>query len=294
VRLLTLRTVLVATDLDPSSDVALDSAHRLARASGAGLHVAHVTEPADGVAGTSARAEATDADVRAALRRAGVGASHATDVKVHVLPGVPADAIRALADRLSADAIVVGPHRERSAAAGCHLGGTARAVVERASAPCLVAGAPLSIPLRRVLVPIDLSDTARGALLVALSWASGLRAGTVEDRATMLDALHVDAGGADASASTSLEHELEIVRRSAGDWAGVAVDGVMEPGRDAAEVIARRALASEADLVVLGTRGLGQSGVDGLGSVSASVVTQLRQPILLVPPAVWRLHGADA
>src|SRR3712207_8561125 len=38
VRLLTLRTVLVATDLEPSSDAALDSAHRLAASADATLH----------------------------------------------------------------------------------------------------------------------------------------------------------------------------------------------------------------------------------------------------------------
>ena len=39
----------------------------------------------------------------------------------------------------------------------------------------LVLAEPLRLPLRRVLVPIDLSETARGALMVALTWASALR-----------------------------------------------------------------------------------------------------------------------
>ena len=42
VRLLLLRSVLVATDLGPSSRDALDTAHRLASLAGATLHVAHV------------------------------------------------------------------------------------------------------------------------------------------------------------------------------------------------------------------------------------------------------------
>src|SRR6059058_1195963 len=47
-RLLTIRTVVVATDLDPSSDGALDSASRLAAAAGAALHVVHVAAQSDG------------------------------------------------------------------------------------------------------------------------------------------------------------------------------------------------------------------------------------------------------
>jgi nucleotide-binding universal stress UspA family protein len=88
VRLLTIRTVLAATDLVPSSDVALESANRLARAAGASLHVAHVMAPWGSETVTAARLEAADASVRAALRRAGVaeGASN-----VHVVPGSPAE-----------------------------------------------------------------------------------------------------------------------------------------------------------------------------------------------------------
>ena len=59
-----------------------------------------------------------------------------------------------------------------------------------------------------------------------------------------------------------------------------------------ARVIAGRARDSAADLVVLGTRGLGLTETSGLGSVSAAIVASLSLPILLVPPAVWRVHGA--
>ena len=282
-RLLTLRTILAATDVDRSADAALDSAHRLADLAGAALHVVHVLGSPSGV----------DADgdaVRAALRRAGISDG---DAKPHTIPGAPADTIRALADRLAADVIVVGPHRERSdSAASGPLGSTAHAIVVHAASPCLVTAQPLRLPLRRVLVPIDLSDTARGALLVALSWASGLRAGAAGDRATTLEVLHVDTGDAATGATTSVDRELELVRGSAGDWAGVGVRAVTERGADVAQIVAQRARDLEADLVVLGTRGLGLREATSLGSVSASLVTTLHLPMLLVPPAVWRLHGA--
>jgi nucleotide-binding universal stress UspA family protein len=292
-RPLTLRTVLVATDLDRSSDAALGSAHRLAKAAGAALHVVHAMVPArGGDANAPPRDESADA-VRAVLRRASVPGDNA---KIHLIPGPPADTIRSLADRMAADVVVVGPHRERERATHGHaLGGTARAVAMGGFAPCLIAAQPLGLPVQRVLVPIDLSDTARGALLVGLSWASALRAGATSHRDTTLTALHVDTVDEDAgnaSMPMSVDRELQILRQDAGDWAGVTVRGITQRSTDAAQAIADYAVGQRADLVVLGTRGLGLDDVARLGSVSASVTTRLQAPILLVPPAVWRAHAA--
>lgn len=231
--------------------------------------------------------------MRAALRRARVPGDNA---KIHLIPGAPADTIRSLAARIAADVIVVGPHREQErAASGYGLGGTARAVAMGGFAPCLITAQALGLPLERVLVPIDLSDTARGALLVGLSWASALRAGATIHRGTTLTALHVDTVDEDAgnaSMPTSVERELEVLRQDAGDWAGVTLQGATQRGTDAAQAIADYAVGQRADLVVLGTRGLGLDDVARLGSVSASLTTRLQAPILLVPPAVWRAHVA--
>jgi nucleotide-binding universal stress UspA family protein len=293
-RPLTLRTVLVATDLDRSSNAALDSAHRLAKAAGAALHVVHAAVPATGSdANASPRAELADA-VRAVLRGASVPGDNA---KIHVIPGPAADTIRSLADRIAADVIVVGPHRKQERGSrGDALGGTARAVATGAFAPCLIAAQPLGLPLERVLVPIDLSETARGALLVGLSWASALRAGATSGRDTTLTALHVETEGEDAgtaSLPTSVDRELEILREDAGDWAGVTVRGTTQKSTDAVQTIADYSVDQRADLVVVGTRGLGLDDVARLGSVSAAVTTRLQAPILLVPPAVWRAHAAS-
>ena len=282
-RPLTLRTVLVATDLDRLSDVALDSAHRLATAAGAALQVVYVREPQ--------KAEDAGA-VAAALRRAGVPEASA---KLHLIPGSPAETIRALADRMTADVIVVGPHREhRHGTAGHALGGTARAIAERGFAPCLIAAKALHLPLERVVVPIDLSDTARGALLVGLSWASALRAGALDDGATTLTVLHVDTvdEDIDRASNTSFDRELATVREDAADWAGVVVRGARQKSADAAQAVADYAANQDADLVVLGTRGLGLDDMARLGSVSAAITTRVRIPMLLVPPAVWRAHAA--
>jgi nucleotide-binding universal stress UspA family protein len=291
-RPLTLRTVLAATDVERSSDAALDSAYRLAKSAGAALHVVHVV-PWMNAGQEDAKSDDNAGNLlRHALRRANVPEG---DARLNVIPGSPDEAIRSLADRMAADVIVLGPHRtdDRSDAAARPLGGTAQAIVAHTFAPCLVTPVPLRLPLERVLVPIDLSETARGALLVALSWASALR-GRPSDRQTTLFALHIDSVGRtdDADSSVAVRRELDMLEPGARDWAGVDVRAIATHGADVAETIARHADDQRADLVVVGTRGLGADEAVRLGSVSAALVQRLELPMLLVPPGVWRAYAA--
>ena len=282
-RPLTLRTILVAIDLEGPSDVALDTAWRLAQAAGAKLHIMHVTPP-----DRREHGDAPATRVAASLRQVGVPENTAS---IHIIPGRPAESIRDAADRIRADVIVVGPHR--ATVPGRPLGGTAREIAETANVPCLVVMRPLGLPLEHVLVPVDQSDTARGALLAALSWASALRSRD-RDHPTRLTALHVIASDEDAGGKMdSVDEELAIVRRDAGGWAGVAADGVAVQGPNTADTIVAYAEQHHAGLVVLGTRGLGLDHIRRLGSVSAAVSTSLPTPLLLVPPAVWRVHAGE-
>jgi nucleotide-binding universal stress UspA family protein len=292
-RLLTIRTIVVATDLDRSSDAALDSANRLAAAAGATLHVVHVVASSNG----SVASSASPPDVADAVREATKRADVSEGATIHVVAGHPADAIRSVVDRVAADVVVMGPHRERSPVVGGHpLGGTARSVAEFSVAPCLVAARPIRLPLERVLVSIDLSETAGGTLLAALSWASALRVGSSADRQTTLTVLHVDTGaevGAGEGTTTSIDRELERMQRVAGVWAGVTVRKLTEKSTNAARAIIDRAVGEQADLVVLGTRERELGEAPRLGSVSAAVSTGLALPSLLVPPAVWRAHVSE-
>src|SRR6476619_666984 len=173
-KLLQMKVVLAAIDYDDASRAVLDAARRLAEAGGADLHAVPVDAPRS--ATRSAAGRAADASVNpgvALLERAKVRIDPG---KIHVIAGEPAAVMRDLADRFEADLIVLGPHREGPTAEG-QLGGTALAIATTSAAPCLIVRRGFELPLRRVLVPVDLSDTARGALVVALSWSSALRSG---------------------------------------------------------------------------------------------------------------------
>jgi nucleotide-binding universal stress UspA family protein len=295
-KLLRMQVVLAAVDYDDASHAVLDAARALAEASGADLHAVHVDAPTSETRGATRPSERSSADAAMALlERANVPIDRS---RCHVIAGEPAPVMRDLAERIGADVIVLGPHREQSGARG-HLGGTALMIAAASSAPCLIVRRPLHLPLRRVLVPVDLSDTARGALVVALSWSSALRGAPGSAAAhhpAELTAMFVDraegAGAATASARHALEAELDRVRKDAGSWAGVSIHGVTVAGADAAGAIADRARDEHADLVVLGTRGLGLDGAGRLGSVSAEVSRRMDVPVLLVPPAIWTKLGS--
>jgi nucleotide-binding universal stress UspA family protein len=232
--------------------------------------------------------------LNSALERAGLDS---VEVKTHSLTGDPAFAIDRLADKLGANVIILGPHRPTDAAAA-GLGGTALELVTNASVPCLVAPSVLRLPLRRVIVAVDLSDTARGALVTGVSWASALRTRQTETtEETTVTALRIhkteSSSENDHLRSAELDKQLERVRDEAGDWAGVAIESASESNADPAAGIAAYAREHRADLVVMGTRGLGLDATGRIGSVSAAMMERLDVPVLLVPPAVWLAYASS-
>ena len=297
--LLSLRTVLVATDLHAGSVAALETGRRLASAAGAPLHVGHVVVEAANDVDTSRTMSASDLEtaVNLLLTRGG----HETlDAQFHVLSrDTAAAAILSLANRIGADVVVLGPHRDRQARAGNRtLGSTALELVIESPVPCLVTTKLLRIPVGQIVVPTDLSQTASGALVVALGWASALRSrgNDVDDDAdTSLTILHVRTTAATTAATSTaalLETELERARESAGHWAGVAIDSELVQADNVVRAIAQFAEDRRADLVVAGTRGIASDSVERLGSVSSELLRELTVPLLLVPPAIWAAHAA--
>ena len=287
-RLLHLRVVLAAIDTDEASVSIVEAARELALVAGAKLNIVHAWSPSNSPA-TLAEREST---LRSIVVRAGM---KPTEVPIHVRVGEPTHVIRSLADRLRADVIVLGRHREQLANAG-RLGSTALAIVTNSWAPCLVLSRPMRVPVERILVPVDLSDTSRGALVVALSWASALRGAEMLHGPTMNDSVSLtslfvdrvrDTREISSSHAQQLDDELNLLRRDAGTWASVAIEGNVIAANDVPEAIAEYARDHQVDLVVLGTRGLGLDGVGRIGSVSLAVSRQLDIPLLLVPPAVW-------
>lgn len=280
-RPLTLHSILATTDLADDDIPALRTAAVLARLASAQLHVVHA-----GPANDDDRARALERQLRTA------------DPDSAILPAITIRSGRTdrvivdAAQMVDADVIVLGPHRPDASRPKT---GTAYRVAAAAERPCLVLPGEMSLPLGRVLVPIDASETARGALAVALTWASALRRRSLDaGEATTLVVLHVErsTGGRPPAAQALMEDAMQQVNERVAGIAGVHVERVGLESDDTAAAIVKYAAEGGHDLIALGTRARIGDGTE-LGSVSSAVVQDASRPILLVPPRIWREHGRD-
>jgi nucleotide-binding universal stress UspA family protein len=268
-RLLTLKTVLVAADLNDSSRPVLQTAAHLAQLAGARLHLLHVAS-GDLEGGEDWLLEYFRLVAPAGMQPDSVQGAF----------GYPAAVIVAHAVRLGADVIVVGPHRRHKVEGP--LGSTAASVVRTAHCPCLVAATELRLPLQRVVAAIDVSAETSEVLPLALAWASALRP-RGEDAS--LVALHASRDQATDKARLLLQGEIARTMERSHAAARVTVTEQVVPGSDPAEAVLREVASMAADLLVMGTRDTGDTTSE-LGSVSAAVARATPCPLLLVPPAL--------
>jgi universal stress protein E len=297
-----IRRILVASDLQPNTDAALRSAGELAVRFRAEVHVVHGLDiPLSGypLFDTARGMERQLDGARAALRdqvesALPVGVAPASvEVRVESAP----IAITGRASEIRADLIVLGPHRPRLFH-GPILGTTVDRVIRSADAPVLILSDPLQLPLRRVLVPMDLSDPARGALDCGLTWARALGESGEPARPVEVGVLHVvprlyeayDFPFDRAVIEPELNREIGAARERVGGVEGVAVREEVVWGNVPAEEIVRAAQDGGAELLVMGTHGYGALGRALIGSITSAVARMAPCPMLLVPPPLWKVE----
>ena len=303
-----IRSILAATDLSEASNEVLHAAAAIAERTGAALHVLHVYDfPSnpyldllDGTPTFQDRIRSSEMavdDQLAAALPAGV-----TAASREVVIDVPHRAILARVLAVSADLVVLGPHR-KGGLEQRFLGSTADRVVRSADVPCLVVRCHLNLPLHRVVVPVDLSDPAREALDLALAWGWQLGPGAAPAVGPALDVrvVHVlpaelvGAGSMPAGharVGPELHRDVAAALGRSAHGANVCVREELLWGKSAAEEIVRYAAEEGAGLLVLATHGRGAISRALLGSVTSAVARDARGCVLLVPPALWR--GVDA
>jgi len=299
VTMLRINSILVATDLHEASDHVMRAAAALASVAGADLHIVHALDldlgayaPTGGQTfdGTiRAAEEALDSQIARTVPASVTVASRETIIYM---------AHRAIVERataVAADLIVVGPHKQRPFA-DTFLGTTADRVIRTSSVPCLVVRTPLSLPLRRVVAPVDLSGPAAGALAVALDWLVGLgpdpAAGPTRSR---LSVVHVAPRAYDVP---DMAFDQEVIAPAVRKEVEAATSRTDLPvtseiheevvwGDDVPAAIVEVLGRERADLVVIATHGRGALKRALVGSVASGVARGAPCPVLLVPPAVW-------
>lgn len=140
-----MKTILAAIDFSPASRRVVDEAVRLAQAFHGKIVVVHVVQPppvATDVAPLVGEVLQLTSEIerasRASLRRLEARlAKRRIAIETRCQLGVPVEAILDWAKKLRADAIVIGSHGH-SALYDLVMGGTARAILKRASVPVVV------------------------------------------------------------------------------------------------------------------------------------------------------------
>jgi len=179
----TFNTILATTDLSGHAREAVLRAARIARDTGATLHVLHVLQ----VAGTDRiRSLLSDAptDLRSRLENAArfgleeladaVARDFGVQPVVRCVEGELVPEIVRAGEELAADLLVFGA-RGASVARHMLLGSTAERLLARAGRSMLVVRLPAEVTWRRVLVPVDFSDHSLPALQRAQALAPGAR-----------------------------------------------------------------------------------------------------------------------
>jgi universal stress protein E len=306
-----LETILIGTSLSEASDAVVRAGMKLSRSSGAKAHLVHAYSPPMSYTGSPFLPEVPMGEVlkaeRAGLQRKldgqieRLGIARDELAGVHLDPGPAHRLLIETAQAVKADLLVVGAAEAPRLARV--FGSTADRVVRKAGCPVLVVRGDLAMPLRRVLLPVDLSPLAADAFELGLGLLAQVAppAGGLE-RAPDLEVFFViaESDHSDVTAEPAPEArgqaERELRRFADAHGGAVAEQGwPMETRVTTGFVdteILDRVEQWGPDLVILGTHG--RSGFERflLGSVAATVVRDGWTSVLVVPPHAAREAAA--
>jgi nucleotide-binding universal stress UspA family protein len=293
-------TVLVATDLSPTADAAMEWGSELAKERGGRLVLVHALDlhgplsdflpsPPDLDEHLQGAAVARLDELGASLRERGL------DVVTRLEIGVASQAVVRVADELAPDLVVQGSRGLNPRLAQLLLGSTARRIVQHCSRPVLTVhpgdhqrrARDGRIVVRHVLVPTDFSQDAERAARTARAL---LGAGEGA-RISLLHAYHLPVEyTAYGTIPTAVPFHADVVAvaeeklvEAAGALTagGLAVETFAREGYPP-EVIVETARELDVDLVAMGTHG--RTGLRHLllGSNAERVIEHAPCPVLTV------------
>lgn len=241
------------------------------------------------------------ADMLAGLRAAAVPLQ-APDriIEAHVVRGRPASALLAEAAAMQPDLIVIGS-RGHGPLATVLVGSVSTEVVDHSPCPVLVARRPSA---HQVIVGVDGSASAQRAIATLSTWPifAGLPTRVVavaEPPASWALSLGAalypafsDPRG--ASADAKRQQLLDVADRACADLAqaGFNASSELRLGDPAGELL-RAATEDDADLIVVGSRGLSALSRLAVGSVARKVLLHTPASVLVVREPRERVKGEE-
>lgn len=275
--------LLLATDLSPRGDRALDRAIQLAAQWRAELHLVHAIEN-ELLPEVHLRREV-------AMRRSEAEALIAPAarhgrVHVHLPVGAAATAVVEIARAKRAGLIVMAP-AAYDLLASAVLGSTVERVLRHADQPVLVVKRRCFGPYRDILVAVDLSESSALALRRALQLFPAARFAVVHAFETPFAAFMASAA---VEAEVCAAHKKAVAALVATEAKRLGrgakrprIMAVVEKGSPD-EIVFRQLRAERPDLVVLGTHGLTGIRRAVIGSTAERLIETLPCDVLAVRP----------
>jgi len=263
-------TLLVATDLSIRSDRAIERAALLAADRELELTVLHVID--DDLPATLADQLAKAAEIELASVAAGLHQRHAIRVVPLVEFGKPHRKIIDVAERISAQLLVLGTHREDAVS---FRGTTVERVIRDGPFPCIVAVQRPERPYNEIVAGVDFSAHARRAVEFALDFFPSVDLALVH-------AYHIPYRGLlYAGRSVSKSDEIQITDQVEKEFTAFlagfkdlrhGITCTSEEGLPHA-VVRNQIARLQADLVIVGTHG--RTGLPRaiLGSVAENLLS---------------------
>ncbi len=290
-----IKTIVVATDLSQTADVAVEQAAVLAKRWGASLWMLHVfndsrwasikgiyeaerwlgNEPVLSVCNRMSQQARELAD------RHGIG------VHCETRTGRAAAEIARFMDECGADLVVIGKHGENSG--GTLIGGTALKVLKRSSVPVLLTHSNTGNNYSKVLIATDFSACAYKAAKYAFGLFPTSSHYLIHAYHLAFEGFMRMAGASDGAIDGYNDNEQQKAEENIAEMkATLAVDESLQvewkcvrgyPGR---EVITQSEKLG-VDLIVIGKRGFVTLEDHLLGSVTQNVLYRTDKKVLLVP-----------
>ena len=299
-----IQRILCPVDFSDYARHALDHAAAIARWYGSTISLLHVQpvepiytfSPAGPIMPPTTLTSEQQASLMTSLRAFAADEAAALPVRFEVAEGNPASTILERACAMPADLLVMGTHG-RSGFERLILGSITEKVLRRAACPVLTVPpqmpdvAPLPQALfRRILCPIDFSDTSLRALTYAVSLAKEadahltvmnvleIPAETLESARESRPALpHVMREYVKASEEDARRRLDEAIPAAAREYC--SVEARVTAGRPYREVL-RVAAEDRSNLIVMGVRGRGTRDLLTFGSTTNHVVRAAECPVL--------------
>jgi nucleotide-binding universal stress UspA family protein len=283
-RQIVLKNILFATDFEVSATRALPFAVALAKRYGAKLYAVHVIPPE---AYAFASPESVDRILAEARDFAGYTLNqllvplrnHGLSCEASIGEGEAAEVIEEFAQTRAGDLLVVGTS-SRSALGKMFLGSVAEELIRESACPVLVVGPHVttlaSDGIRTIVCPTDFSDASQRATHFAISLADEYQA--------HLTFVHVLSGGPkELFVATQVTEKRILETVPAEPELPYLPEIVIETG-SVADRILKLATDLSADVIVMGTRGVGSFAelVSHFGSIAHKVVSLAHCPVLTV------------